>query len=379
MHTGSHHQGDCNDYTFGWMHDSLNTISVSGTALVDTTFIMEQYYLDEDTDGSPDYFLNFGPPWYEPASGATRPENGDRISIVGDLIHDSTLSMIIVYEIDGLDWRDSTLVGPNFGGGWMYRNMTDTVQIHAPFDTHDRMQVNPGWYQMGGGHMGGMMPDSLFGRMLQVFPHNIPNGDGQNIFAGYETGMFAGNGQNMMWQDGSCGGHMTFASSVNYRLHYNNIQLQGFNINENTIQVKYWDDQNSNWVTVNNAVVDPLTNTVVFSESEVSNFLILTGDQTTGIEMDQSSALIDEFTLEQNYPNPFNPSTTIKFALKNNARVILNVYNVLGQKLITLLDKEMTAGNHRFNFEAGNLPAGIYFYELKVNDRRKIRKMSLMK
>jgi hypothetical protein len=122
-----------------------------------------------------------------------------------------------------------------------------------------------------------------------------------------------------------------------------------------------------------------VNNTVTFSETEVSNFVILTGEQVTGIETGEVSLEIEGFTLEQNYPNPFNPETTINFELKNNAQVVLNVYNVLGQRVVTLLNENMDAGTHSVNFDAQSLPTGIYFYELKVDEKSKVMKMSLMK
>lgn len=378
-HRGDHHQNGCNGFAFDWMNNTVQTVSVNGVALVDTTFVMKHYYLDESGDGSPDYFLNFGPPWYEPNSEAARPNYGDQINIVGGLMSDSTMSKIIVYEINDLVWRDSTTIGQHFGGGWMHSNMTDSVRIHDPFDPDDWMQVNPGWRQMSGGHHGGMMPDSLFGRMLEIFPQNIPYGENQNIFAAYEIGMFAENRQNIMWQDGGCGGHMNFESNASFQLHYNDIQLHGFDIDENTIQVKYWDDQSSSWITVHDAIVDPVDNTITFEENTISNFIILTGDQVTGVDTDENRLQIEEYVLEQNYPNPFNPSTTIQFTLKHDTDVILNIYNVLGQRITTLLNGPMTAGTHTVDFNAEKLSSGIYFYELKVDDQRKIMKMNLIK
>jgi photosystem II stability/assembly factor-like uncharacterized protein len=73
-----------------------------------------------------------------------------------------------------------------------------------------------------------------------------------------------------------------------------------------------------------------------------------------------------EFTLEQNYPNPFNPATNIGFSLSSDSKVILEVYNVLGQKAASLINSEMTAGNHKIKFDASNLTSGIYFYTLKA-------------
>ncbi len=375
---GGHNGENCYGFAFGWMHDSLRTVSLSGTALVDTTFIFAKYFLDEDGDGTPDYFLNFGPPWYEPESGATRPQDGEQISVVGGLIDSMAFPMVVVYEINGLAWRDSSQIGPHLGGGWMHRDMDRSRKVHAPFDPEDWMEVRPGWHQ-NMGHHGMMIPDSIFCQMLELFPQNIPNTENQHVFAGYEIGVFFPDGQNAMWQGGNCGGHMNFANQVEFHLHYNDIQVQGFHMNENTIQVKYWDDQTNSWVEVSDAVVDPSTNTVTFSSSEVSNFVVLTAEEVTGIENESAVLAIDGFVLKQNYPNPFNPGTTIEFTLQNNAHVMLNIYNVLGQKIQTLLDGPMTAGVHAVQFDASSLPSGIYFYELNVEGKSQVKMMNLMK
>lgn len=378
QHQGGHHQGGCNGFAFGWMHDSLTVDTLSGLALVDTTLMFEHYYLDIDNDGTPDYRLNFGPPWYEPTSGATRPADGDQVSIVGGVINTPVLPMVIVFEINGLVWRDSTGFGHHLGGGWIHRNMNQARQVQSPFDPNDWMQIQPGWHG-GGGHHGGMMPDSLFCQMLELYPQNIPNGGNQNLFAGYEIGMFGPNGQNMMWQGGGCGGHLNFSNQAQFQLHYNDIQLQGFNIDESTVEVKYWDDQSNNWIPVPNAVVDPVNNTVSLSTNEVSNFIILTGTEVVSSIDDANDLTVKGFSLNQNYPNPFNPETTIKFEINKDARVLLTIYNVLGQKLFDLVNDHMIAGVHEVNFDGSNLPSGTYFYELRIGNNSTVRRMSLLK
>lgn len=90
-------------------------------------------------------------------------------------------------------------------------------------------------------------------------------------------------------------------------------------------------------------------------------------------------AIIDQFRLFQNYPNPFNPSTTISFQLPQSAFVTLNIYNVLGQEIVSLVNRQMGAGKHQARFEADKLPAGIYYYELVVGDFREMKKMVLVK
>ncbi|MEQ9104863.1 MAG: T9SS type A sorting domain-containing protein [Rhodothermales bacterium] len=88
-----------------------------------------------------------------------------------------------------------------------------------------------------------------------------------------------------------------------------------------------------------------------------------------------------QFALEQNYPNPFNPSTTIAFSLAQAENVRVTVYNVLGQRVATLLDgKAMPAGMHAVDFQAGALPSGMYLYRLEAGSQFvQTRSMMLLK
>jgi hypothetical protein len=86
-----------------------------------------------------------------------------------------------------------------------------------------------------------------------------------------------------------------------------------------------------------------------------------------------------EFNLQQNYPNPFNPSTEIAFTLSQPGRTTLTVFNVLGQKVATLLDQKMVKGTHQVTFDAHGLASGVYFYQIRSNDFSQIKKMVLMK
>ena len=72
-----------------------------------------------------------------------------------------------------------------------------------------------------------------------------------------------------------------------------------------------------------------------------------------------------EYSLEQNFPNPFNPSTTITFSIHNSGNVNLTIYNILGENISSLVHKFLNAGKYSIEFDASNLPSGIYFYELR--------------
>ena len=81
----------------------------------------------------------------------------------------------------------------------------------------------------------------------------------------------------------------------------------------------------------------------------------------------QSGYVPDEFALHQNYPNPFNPTTTISFTLSQPSLVTVKIYNVLGQEVATLLDRqEMEDGDQEVDFNANTLPSGVYFTHLRA-------------
>jgi len=86
-----------------------------------------------------------------------------------------------------------------------------------------------------------------------------------------------------------------------------------------------------------------------------------------------------EFTLQQNYPNPFNPTTTIKYSIAKENKVMLKVYDILGEEVKTLVNKTEAPGNYEVEFNGSNLASGIYFYRLKSGKHISIKKLMLVK
>ncbi|MDZ7375881.1 MAG: T9SS type A sorting domain-containing protein, partial [candidate division KSB1 bacterium] len=104
---------------------------------------------------------------------------------------------------------------------------------------------------------------------------------------------------------------------------------------------------------------------------------------TTGIKQKRvSHELI--YDLSQNYPNPFNPTTTIAYRIGKKGAVELSIYNVLGQKIKTLVDEVKPAGNYQVSWDGTNqlgqlVSSGIYFYSLKSGEFIKTNKMVLLR
>ncbi|HMS34592.1 MAG TPA: SBBP repeat-containing protein [Ignavibacteria bacterium] len=100
--------------------------------------------------------------------------------------------------------------------------------------------------------------------------------------------------------------------------------------------------------------------------------------QSTGITQ-ISSQIPRAFSLSQNYPNPFNPVTILEFEIPKSGFVSLKVYDMLGKEIVTLVDSQLNQGIYKYDFDAGTLTGGIYFYKLETNEFTETRKMLLIK
>ncbi len=99
--------------------------------------------------------------------------------------------------------------------------------------------------------------------------------------------------------------------------------------------------------------------------------------------VDNFSSTPDEFLLAQNYPNPFNPTTTIDYQVpktaKENSKVKLVIYDILGREVKTLVNKSQRNGRYSVKFNAGNVSSGVYLYRLSVNNKVLSKKMILLR
>jgi PKD repeat protein len=118
----------------------------------------------------------------------------------------------------------------------------------------------------------------------------------------------------------------------------------------------------------------------VYNQSSFwDNFKITNLDFTSSIAYEFKPANPENYTLAQNYPNPFNPLTTIRYNLPAAGNVELTVFNIVGQKIATLVSGRQTAGTHAVKWEATHLSSGVYFYVLQVGEFRQVRKMMVVK
>ncbi len=154
--------------------------------------------------------------------------------------------------------------------------------------------------------------------------------------------------------------------------------------------------ENSVWIAPNNWIVKEFapTREVDFSQIGGPRFLI-PGSQKViknrPSDVEYEGGTPERFALFQNYPNPFNPTTTIKYSIPVNAGVdaqftkagenftSLRIYNILGEEVATLVNEKQSPGNYVVQFDASNLPSGVYFYTLRVGNFSATKKMILLK
>jgi len=111
---------------------------------------------------------------------------------------------------------------------------------------------------------------------------------------------------------------------------------------------------------------------------------VVVNSQISSVEDNTENGLPEGFSLGQNYPNPFNPETKISYKLANSGYISLNVYDLLGREIKTLVSKDQAAGSYTVSWngkdESGNIvPSGIYLYTLKAGSYTESKKMILMK
>ncbi|MFZ1289011.1 MAG: T9SS type A sorting domain-containing protein [Melioribacteraceae bacterium] len=177
---------------------------------------------------------------------------------------------------------------------------------------------------------------------------------------------FIPNDPSRVWLCDGYGGHLFFSNDTGStweRINFSEIELIGRDI--------VFVDENHGWILSDYGILLHTNNNggIITNIKEIENFKIQ-----------------NKFELRQNYPNPFNPNTKISYSIPNVASsfsssqiVQIKVYDILGKEISTLVNEQKSAGNYEVNFNAENLPSGIYFYKLQVGEFSEIKKMILLK
>jgi len=132
-----------------------------------------------------------------------------------------------------------------------------------------------------------------------------------------------------------------------------------------------WSNLGMNGIEVSSIMVDEATNTLFAGTSSGTIYKII----NNVTDVNQSETIPEAFALAQNYPNPFNPSTKIEFSIAEAGLYSVKIYDVLGQEVTVIANKEFVPGKYTFNFDASHLTSGVYFYKLfgeKVNITKKM-------
>ena len=112
---------------------------------------------------------------------------------------------------------------------------------------------------------------------------------------------------------------------------------------------------------------------------EMGRVIVHSKTVTGLIEPEKNEQIPDKFLLSQNYPNPFNPNTTISYWLSAASHADLSIYNILGQKIATLVSGQQQAGQYQVSWDASGLSSGVYFYRLVTAQHSQVHKMMLIR
>jgi hypothetical protein len=179
-----------------------------------------------------------------------------------------------------------------------------------------------------------------------------------------------------------------FASPVSVSLPYKRGLLTKLGLNPEDITMVFYSDTtgiDTNGIT--NVVIDSSRNRIIADVAHFSIIVLYAESEEIVTNIDDISSttgISDKFSLEQNYPNPFNPETKIKYILPKSTRITIKIYNLLGQEVITLVDKLQSAGTFEVMWDGKNklgspVSSGIYFYQIRTKDFINTKRMMLLR
>ncbi len=378
----------------GFWADTLSTVEVSGTVLVDTTYFYPHYFLDTDGDSLPEYMLNFGPPWYQPASGMLRPGNGDQVTVSGGL-HTGMFGTesLMVYQINGEIWRQD-YGAPPWAGGWVHRDATDTTFVYCAIDSLSHMAFTPG------AMMGGMMgqpsfPDSMFVQFEGVYPDYMPGAHDTTFLAGFFVNLYEPNGAQMMAGGGGMGMHhgsMRFNRSLRLQFHYDEEQVRRMGYDERNMGIMAWDEEMGIWRPFSSAQVDTANNRITVNSDEVYSYFAITSEPlTTGLHNagGTPAPVLDSFSLKPHYPNPFRiggkgTQATIRYEIPVKSDIVVSIFDLQGRLIWQQKMGAGSQGEHTVRWQGVDLngqlvASGIYLISVRAGNLIRTAKITVIR
>ncbi|MDD5088446.1 MAG: T9SS type A sorting domain-containing protein [bacterium] len=317
--------------------DSLVTVELSGIAIVEVippdSMRPEiiRYFLDVDGNEVADYELSFGPPWYDPGNGNTRPEYGAEITVMGGLLTHTDPPVVVVFELNGLFWRDPRGGHGGHGGGdhWRHGCNPDSLTV-VDLEGLAIVHVGEGFHGEFTRYFLNTDDDTLPNYVLDFGgPDYVPPSEAQLPEDGDEIVIVGG------------------------ELYCPNRPAE----------------------------LPPIV--IVY---EINGLLWRVPGDTVGLgpmplstgEPVAIGAAVSYLTAH-NYPNPFNPSTTISYSIPMAGDVRIMVFDITGREVATLVNAYQTAGSYAVHFDGSALASGIYFYRVSVAGQHFTQRMVLMK
>lgn len=205
---------------------------------------------------------------------------------------------------------------------------------------------------------------------------------GEKIYIGFSDGLFYSDDDGIQW-------HQINILPDNYPNQHTYLALETYNayifLSAGSEGILYSGDNGVSWKSINDNLASRYPNAYsnVRCLSVFNNYLF-NGTQEQGIWRRDINTITNfkipkSFLLEQNFPNPFNPSTLINYEVPIKSLVRLEVYDVLGRKITTLVNEEKSAGIYSIQFNGYKLSSGVYYYTLLANDFIQTKKMILIK
>ncbi|MBS4028625.1 MAG: T9SS type A sorting domain-containing protein [Ignavibacteriales bacterium] len=271
----------------------------------------------------------------------------------------------------------------NGGASWFQRGLNGFCILKFAFDNNTIYAGESG---------SGVLVSTNYGVNWTLRDNGFPGGVLSMIFhqGNIFAGSFIGNGTNNGVYRSSNQGQNWVRASTGLP---SNVEVHSFAVIENILLAGTYGygifkstDNGGSWFFISDGIP---TNLSVRCFATISD-KIFVGTSSNGVWMSNLSAILSiknegtrsfySFSLSQNYPNPFNPSTTIRFTLRESQITSLKIYDIFGKEVATLIhNKLMNEGTHEIEFDATNLPSGMYFYRLQTKDFSETKKLLLLK